>query len=59
MRYMVDVGLICNRLVYTVVFGINSTYNAVRKCEIHGILIYSLDIQNFLKYYYTTIHKSL
>ena len=53
MRYMVDVALICNGLVYTVVFGINSTHNAVRKCEIHGILIYSLDIQ------YTTIHKSL
>ena len=34
MSYMVDVGLICNRMVYTVVFGINSTHNAVRKCEI-------------------------
>ena len=34
MSDMVDVGLICNRMVYTVVFEINSTHNAVRKCEI-------------------------
>ena len=34
MSYMVDVGLICNRMVYTVVFGINSIHNAVRKREI-------------------------
>ena len=31
---IVEVGLICNRMVHTVVFGINSTRNAVRKCEI-------------------------
>ena len=34
MSDIVDVGLICNRMVHTVVFGINSTRNAVRKCEI-------------------------
>ena len=34
MSDIVDVGLICNRMVHTVVFGINSTCNAVRKYEI-------------------------
>ena len=32
MSDMVDVGLICNGVVYTVVFG--SASNAVSKCEI-------------------------
>ena len=34
MSDIVDVGLICNRMVHTVVLGINSTRNAVWKCEI-------------------------
>ena len=41
----VHVGLICNRMVHTVVFGINSTRNAVRKCEI---------ALGFASHYFTT-----